>query len=239
MIALGYVRRSKATKYGAGSKSAGAVVSLEVQTAAIEKYAASQGWTLVEVVADDGKSGGKRDRLGRLTERIAATGAKRIVCYTLDRFARDIAATLDTLAEYRRKGVELHVAGKGRLETASSSGLLTVGIESLLAEHFRLVVSEKVTDALAKLRDGGRVYTRLLPYGFRNVDGRLVEHVDEQRVIIRARELRGQGLSLRKVSARLATAGHLARNGRPFQAMVLARMLEARGSLQAVTAEAA
>jgi hypothetical protein len=50
---------------------------------------------LAETLADDGVSGGNRERLERLAERVKITGAPAIVVYHMDRFAQDLAATLD------------------------------------------------------------------------------------------------------------------------------------------------
>jgi DNA invertase Pin-like site-specific DNA recombinase len=58
VIALGYVRRSKAS----GART----VSLEDQEARIADYCRAQSWTLAEVLVDDGVSGGRRDRLQRI-----------------------------------------------------------------------------------------------------------------------------------------------------------------------------
>jgi len=60
MIALGYVRRSK--------ESGVRTVSLEDQREQIAAYCAELGWQLVDVLADDGVSGGRR--LERLAERV-------------------------------------------------------------------------------------------------------------------------------------------------------------------------
>ena len=104
VIALGYIRRSK--------ESGARTVSLEDQRARIEAYCEERGWRLAEVLADDGVSGGRRERLERLAERVKATHARAIVVYHLDRFARDLAATLDYLRRFSRRGVELHVVGR-------------------------------------------------------------------------------------------------------------------------------
>src|SRR5438128_2111498 len=97
MTAIGYVRRSK--------ESTERTVSLEDQRARIAAYCAERGWALSEVLADDGVSGGNRERLERLAERVKMTGAHAIVVYHLDRFARDLAATLDYLRRFARRGV--------------------------------------------------------------------------------------------------------------------------------------
>ncbi len=209
MIALGYVRRSK--------ESGARTVSLEDQRARIESYCQERGWSLAEVLADDGVSGGRRERLERLAERVKAIRARAIVVYHLDRFARDLAATLDYLRRFARRGVELHVVGRGRVEADTASGFIVTAVEGLAAEHYRRVISEKTRDALARLRAKGRRVSRFAPYGFRlAAGGRLVANPREQALLGQIGALRRRGLSLRAISRALARRGALARNGRPF-----------------------
>jgi DNA invertase Pin-like site-specific DNA recombinase len=80
MIAVGYVRRSK--------ESGERTVSLEDQRERVAAYCAERGWPLVEVLVDDGVSGGRRQRLERLAERVRATGARAIVVGREDCAAR-------------------------------------------------------------------------------------------------------------------------------------------------------
>ena len=84
------MRRSK--------ESAARTVSLEDQRTRIEAYCQEREWSLAEIVADDGVSGGRRERPERLAERVKVTGARVIIVYHLDRFARDLAATSITCA---------------------------------------------------------------------------------------------------------------------------------------------
>src|SRR5213593_3883042 len=128
MTAIGYVRRSKES----GERN----VSLEDQRARIAAYCAERGWELAETLADDGVSGGNRERLERLAERVKATDASAVVVYNLDRFARDVSALLDALRSYARAGIELHVVGRGKVDVASASGFLVTGVEGLMAEHY-------------------------------------------------------------------------------------------------------
>ena len=221
MIALGYVRRSK--------ESGARTVSLEDQRARIEAYCRAQGWTLAEVLADDGVSGGRRERLERLAERVRATGARAIVVYHLDRFARDLAATLDYLRRFARRGVELHVVGRGRVEADTASGFIVTAVEGLAAEHYRRVIAEKTRDALARLRAQGRRVSRWAPYGFRLAPGRrLRPEPREQMVLGVIADLRASGLSLRGISRELAGRGVLARNGRPFAPSTLLALVRNR-----------
>jgi len=209
VIALGYVRRSK--------ESGARTVSLDDQRARIEVYCQERGWHLTEVLADDGVSGGRRERLERLAERVKATHARAIVVYHLDRFARDLAATLDYLRRFSRRGVELHVVGRGQVEADTATGFIVTAVEGLAAEHYRRVISEKTRDALARLRANGRRVSRFARYGYRLAPGRrLVVSPREQVVLAKIVALRNRGFSLRAISRALATQGVLARNGRPF-----------------------
>ena len=218
MIALGYVRRSK--------ESGERTVSLEDQRVRIADYCRAQGWRVAEVVADDGVSGGRRERLERLAERVRATGARAIVVYHLDRFARDLAGTLDYLRRFSRRGVELHVVGRGRVEADTASGFIVTAVEGLAAEHYRRVISEKTRDALARLRAKGRRFSRWAPYGHRfGPGGRLLAVPREQAALREIVRLRATGLSLRAISRALAARGTRARNGRPFAARTLSRLV--------------
>jgi site-specific DNA recombinase len=217
MVAIGYCRRSR--------ESGARTVSLEEQAAQIRRYAEAQGWTLAELVTDDGVSGGKRQRLTRLEAVVRAHRASVVIAYHLDRVARDVAALLDTLRVYSRRGVELHVVGRGRVEADSASGFLVTGVEGLMAEHYRRLIGEKTRDALAHLRARGRAWTRIVPYGFQKTqDGRLVHHQGEQTVLALIASLRRSGASWRALCAELTARGITQRNGQPWSVALLHRI---------------
>ena len=223
MIALGYTSRSK--------ESSARTVSLEDQRERINAYCVERGWQLVEVLVDDGVSGGRRERLERIAVRVRTAGARAVVVYHLDRFARDVAALLDSLRAFSRRGVELHVVGRGRIEADTASGFLVTGVEGLMAEHFRRLISEKTRDALARLRAKGRRTSRWAPYGYRfGRDGRLFADPAEQAALGGIAALSSSGLSLRRMSQALAVRGIRARNGRPFAPMTLARLVTSQRS---------
>lgn len=218
IAAIGYVRRSK--------ESGARTVSLEDQRARIEDYCRERGWTLAQVLVDDGVSGGRRDRLERVQEAVRRHRTGVVVVYHLDRFARDVAALLDTLRAWSRRGIELHAVGRGRIEADTATGFLVTGVEGLMSEHYRRVISEKTRDALARLRSKGRRVSRWAPYGFRLVPGGcLAPDAGEQAILARITDLDASGLSLREISRALAARGILARNGRPFAPQTLARLV--------------
>jgi DNA invertase Pin-like site-specific DNA recombinase len=119
------------------------------------------------------------------------------------------------------------VVGRGRIEAETATGLLMTGIEGLLAEHYRKVVSEKTRDALARLRANGRRVSRSPPYGFGIGPGsRLVRQDEEQAVLAEILTLRSAGRSLRAIARELAERGIMARTGRPFAVQTLAQVIE-------------
>lgn len=221
MIALGYTRRSK--------ESSDRTVSLEDQRERIATYCRERGWQLVEVLVDDGVSGGRRERFERLDARLRATDARVVVAYHLDRVARDAAGLLDWLERAARRGVELYIVGRGRIEAQTASGYLMAGVEGVVAAHYRKVISEKTRDALARLRAKGRRVSRWAPYGYHfGPGGRLLPAPDEQATLRAIAALSTRRLSLRAISRTLAEQGILARNGRPFAASTLAVLVHNR-----------
>jgi DNA invertase Pin-like site-specific DNA recombinase len=214
VAAVGYIRRSH--------ESTERTVSLAAQREAVEKYAAAQGWPLAAVLEHDGVSGGKRSRFAALDAAVKAHGARVVVCSNLDRLARDAAGLLDWTASAARRGIELHIVGRGRVEVASAAGYLGTGVEAIVATHFRLVIGEKTRDALAHLRSAGRRWTRVAPFGFRwTAAGTVEPDPTEHAVVVKALAMRSTGKSLRQISVELAAAGMLARSGRPLSAETL------------------
>src|SRR5215470_5163446 len=193
-IAVGYIRRSK--------ESTTRTVSLEDQRTQIEAYAAAQGWQLADTVSDDGVSGGRRERLERLDARMRECRAQIAVVFHLDRLARDAAALLDWLERAGRKGIELHVVGRGRVEAQSASGYLMAAVEGAVAAHFRKVISEKTRSALAVVRARG-VWLGGAPLGFTRQGGRLLPDAEGHQMVAAVLELRQQGLTERAIGLQL------------------------------------
>ena len=127
--AIGYTRRSH--------ESTERTVSLSAQRSAIERYAAEQGWRLAAVLEHDGISGGKRSRFAALDAAVKIHGARAVVCFSLDRLGRDVVGVLGWMSSAARRGVALHVVGRGVVEVASSSGFLGTTVEAMMSEHYK------------------------------------------------------------------------------------------------------
>lgn len=80
-----------------------------------------------------------------------------------------------------------------------------------------------------RLRAQRRQVSRWAPYGFRLAPGgRLRPEPREPAILGLIAALRASGRSLRGISRELASRGILARNGRPFAPMTLARLVTNR-----------
>lgn len=214
--AILYVRRSAAT--GGDTR----IVSLDVQRDATARQAAAAGLEIVHTISDDGVSGGDRQRFGRILQELKANDARHLIVYHLDRFGRDTAGSLDTLEAFSNAGITLHVAGRGVVEAQSSSGLLSFGVEALVAHHYRVVCSEKITAALARRKREGRVYSNVPPFGFRATDdGHLVEDEHESRALELTLAYRKARTPWRTIPKLLHAAGYSSRVGTPLSVATL------------------
>ena len=217
--ALGYVRRSK--------RSEERTVSLEEQERQVRAYCEAQDFEFVGLVRDDGISGTKRVRLDRITKALNSFGAKIVVVYHLDRFARDIAGLLEHLKQYHRDGIELHVCERGKVEIHSPTGFLTVGVEALLAEHYSKLISAKTRDALASLKAKGRRISGRIPYGWKlATDGiSLIADPHEQEIRDIIFKLNRDGHGPRAIVRMLYDRQIKARGGRGFSPSTIYQLL--------------
>jgi len=92
----------------------------------------------------------------------------------------------------------------------------------------REAIGERTSAAMQHKASVGEFTGGDAPYGYRLADdGTHLERVEgEQAVIALAREIRASGASLRAVAGKLAALGHVARTGKVFTAVQVARMLE-------------
>ncbi len=208
MRCLAYLRRSK--------KSDGKAVSLEAQEKAVKEYALTQGLTVVYLIRDDGISGGDNERFKRIYSMLLHNDARAVVCYHVDRFSRDMAGFFAELRRYSKEDIQLWVVGRGQIKTEKSSDFLMVGIEGVIAQHQRMLTGEKTKDALTLLKETGKRYSRFAPYGYFHLNGDLVEHVEEQKILtyIEARK----DWPARRLQRFLNQSGCKTRQGRTWQA---------------------
>lgn len=206
-------------------------LSPDAQRDAIRAWAGGAGVTVVAWHEDLGVSGGadleKRPGLLAALDAVREHGAGVLVVAKRDRLARDVlvAAMVDRLVA--RQGASI-VAADGTGNGDGPEAALMRTLIDAFAQYERAVIGTRTRAALAvKKARGERVGG--IPYGYRNEGGVLVEELEEQAVIARARELRAEGLSLRAIGRVLLAEGHMPRSADAWHVQVLARLTHDAG----------
>lgn len=224
---IGYVRVSTDKQVTDG-------VSLDTQAERIKAYCEFKGLELVDIIHDDGISGGvNRARVGfnELLDRIEAGNVSALVLFSLERLSRDMLTLLSLerlLSEY---DVELHTVD-GAVDTSTPDGFLNFGMKAFLAEFERRQVKYRTKANMQHLKGTGRL-VGAVPYGFKAVteivNGKdvktLVPDSEEQSIIETVNEYAAAGGTLTEIIHTLTAQGARARNGKPFTAMQIKRMI--------------
>ena len=203
-------------------------VSLEAQEAKIQAWCNLHDYALVRTFIDSGISGQRADNRPELQAALAACpkgGA--LVVYSLSRLARSTADTLAIADRLHKQEVDL-VSLSENIDTTSAAGKMLFRMLAVLAEFERDQISERTSSALQHKKTSGELVGSV-PYGYTlAVDGVKLEYNAKEQAVLRlVKELRGSGLSLRKIAARLASEGHKPR-GKMWYASTVSNILKGR-----------
>lgn len=147
-LALAYVRVSTARQADHGA-------SLETQRAALLAEAERRGWD-VEIVADEGLSAKNMNRpgLNSALARLDAGDADYLMAIRLDRVSRSVLdfAVLMDRANRKSWGIVLITQN---MDTSTPAGRLTANIVASTAQFERELISERVSENIARLKADG------------------------------------------------------------------------------------
>ena len=218
--AIGYIRVSTEEQAREG-------VSLDNQKARIEQYCAYRNFTLVDIIADAGISGGKnKSRPGFirvLLDRIEAGQAEVVVLYSLERLSRDMLTLLALERLLDEKNIELHTV-EGQVDTHSPDGWLNFAMKAFLGEMERRQVKYRTKRAMEFKKNQGAIVGSI-PYGYKRNGHGLEENSEEQVVIHVVNDLYRSSSRLVDVCRLLKEAGIKARNGRTFTPQQVKRLI--------------
>jgi len=161
-------------------------LGLEAQREAIDGAATRLGGTISRYFIDAGQSGGdgldKRDQLAE-----ALAGMKKgdtLIVAKRDRLSRDTMLASWLEKEAKKGGWRiLSAAGEGT-ENDDPTSVLMRRIVDAFAEYERLLIGFRTKMALKAKRARGEKTGGHTPYGFVEIDGKLVENHHEQAIII-------------------------------------------------------
>ncbi|MGZ6361378.1 MAG: recombinase family protein [Ktedonobacterales bacterium] len=159
--ALGYIRQSRASE---------AAASPEAQRQAIASFCKAQGWHLVDVFEDIGRSGfdprAQRPGLAALLAQCERGGVQRVLVYKLDRLTRrGIVEALDIVQRIEAAGAAL-VSITEPLDTSSALGQGIFALLLSLAQAESEKLSERVRGGKNVSRARGGWQGGPTPYGF-------------------------------------------------------------------------
>lgn len=192
----------------------------QAQRDAIQAWAGKNGFEILAWHLEQVSGGASLDRRPVLLQALADVEAHRanaLVVSKLDRFSRDPLTAALAEQALKRSGASLMVAdGAGQGDDPTSK--LIRGILLSVAEFEKAMIRARIKAALQVKKDRGEL-TGSAPFGFkRGQDGKtLVPCPEEQKVINRARALRQDGESYRRIEAQLAREGFTGRTGQAIK----------------------
>ena len=206
-------------------------VSLDAQESKARAWCELNDYEVKAVYTDAGISGKStlnREGLQNALDSVSKDNA--LVVYSLSRLARSTKDTIEISEKLNAKGVDL-VSLSEKIDTTTAAGKMVFRMLAVLSEFERDQVSERTTAALQHKKAKGE-RTGSIPYGFKLAMDKikLLKDKAEQAMIALCKELKEQGLSLRKIAAKLAEQGFKNRIGNAFNAQSIKNILVANGA---------
>ena len=213
---IGYIRVST-------DKQADKGVSLEAQQEKLKAYATLYDLELVEIIVDAGESAKSLNRPG-LTRALSMLGkeADALLVVKLDRLTRSVADLGKLLDSHFKTSSLLSVSEQ--IDTRTAAGRLVLNVLASVSQWEREAIGERTSVAMRHKQSKGEYIGGKVPYGFRLVDGELIKHESEQRVMSAVKEFREAGLSYRAIIQELELRGFKSRSGKTFSPMQVKRI---------------
>ena len=222
--AVGYVRVSSDEQSNNGH-------GLEAQEAAIRAFAESQGYELVDVVADAGVSGATRPEtrpgFARVVELAEQQAFSILLVWKFDRLARGLVyAVMATSALQEQFGVMLRSVTEP-IDTSTPTGQMLFAIfAGMAAQEREAIIDRTIAGKKQKASRGGYV-GGLTPYGYRrDKEGGLAVYEPEAAVIRRIASMRESGATLQAIADNLNTDGIPGRRGGSWYARTISYVLD-------------
>jgi DNA invertase Pin-like site-specific DNA recombinase len=217
--AVAYLRTSSAANVGPDKDSE------KRQRMAIESYARSAGFTVVDTFYDAAVSGADpvdvRPGFAAMLKRIEGNGVRTIIVETANRFAPDLMVQEVGFAMLKGRGIELIAADSpSSFLDDTPTAKLVRQVLGAIAEFDKAMTVAKLRAARERKRASGV-----------KVEGRKSHAELNPTMVALAKKLHrypvnGRRRTLRQVAAELAAQGYTGTNGKPYAAMGIKRMIE-------------
>lgn len=162
--------------------------STDNQRRELQEVAERAGWEVVGVFADEGISGAKgrtkRPAFDQVLRLVTQRKVDVVAAWSVDRLGRSLQHLVETLGDLQAAGADLYLH-KQALDTSTPAGRAMFGMLGVFAEFEREIIRERVRAGMAGARARGKTLGR--------------PRVPEE-TLARIRELRAQGVGMRKVA---------------------------------------
>jgi site-specific DNA recombinase len=220
MKALGYARISKDEENS---------VSLDYQTAEIEKLCQREGLTLIGIEVDNGISGKSikaRPAVQRVIQCVDFKTIDAVVVFKSDRMSRNGLESLQIENLMKQRGVAYLSTTEGRLASDSVDDEFLSFIRAGLNQRERKLISLRTKAALDRKREKGERIGGRPAYGWKVANGEMVPDDQEQYAIARMKALQAKGFTTREIVEALKQEGVRTRKGTWFNQTQVVRILQ-------------
>lgn len=231
MKAIGYIRVSTQEQANSG-------LSLESQRQRIEDYCKLRDLELVEILSDEGVSGGKnlatRPGGAKVVEWVKTKTIGAVVITKLDRAFRRAADCLNTIEPWLRRGCTLHILdlGGNAIDTSTAAGKFMLTTLAAAAEMERGFISERTKAALDIMKQQGKIRSRHIPYGYERDPKdptRMRKCAVEQKLLKKIRKLADLGCGPYRISHMFNRKGIPSRCGEQWHREQVVRIMRREG----------
>jgi site-specific DNA recombinase len=192
-------------------------VSLEAQQTRITEWCNTNGYELAEICIDAGISGSRMDNRPELQRALSSIKkGNALVIYSLSRLGRSTKDILNISDQLQNQKADL-VSLSEQFDTTTAAGKLMFGMLALLAEFERGLVSERTKMALTQKKANREVYSPI-PFGYREIEGRLIEVKQETSIVAGILRQREAGVSYGAIAKQLNSKGVPSKQGRQWHA---------------------
>jgi len=215
--AIGYIRVSTLEQANEG-------ISLEAQQARIERWCEANDYQLAALYVDRGISGKRMDNRKDLQRALATLKKDMVlVVHSLSRLARSTKDALHLCDLIGKKKADL-VSLSESLDTTTAMGRAMFQFIAVMAELERNLIAERTAAALAHKRKKGEVYSPV-PFGFREIEGRLEVVEAEALVVAEIKRQRQTGSTLVEIADYLNGQGIEGKKGGRWYASTVRYLL--------------
>ena len=184
---LGSSRKLKVAAYcRVSTGSDEQLISLETQKAHYESIIKNNdGWEYVGLYYDEGVSGTKKEKRPELLRMISDCEDGKInyiITKSISRFARNTTDCLELVRKLLNLGIAIYFE-KENINTEDMESELMLSILSSLAESESVSISENNKWSIQKRFQNGTYIVAYPPYGYANVDGQMVIHEEQAKVV--------------------------------------------------------